>query len=344
MRTPKIIRRTGTALTGLAALVVGAGGCPGPQVENLPVNNVTFYEKDVQHNVNNTITPEIAGFCAENAEVSIIPLDTKIPRDVPLPWDYSVVDNQIVLSDNGNSFYDCDERLVEVGVRNKSGVLTDRQLFTVSYCPGFSNPSLEQMFTEQINEIHQEITNINEEITEIQEQLPPAPEEPQFKIGDGICSPGEPADSLDCVPKQPTELEKLVDWACVNLPRASGADTRIYQVTPTSGGFEAAENLELAITDPEYSIVSHILPSNVISSYWVAVAGSVWGNEKRMVSGYNEQALNPEECPSILILNSDKNPLIGGGLYSVGVGEYAANAAGQPQFNSNYTEDVRVKP
>jgi hypothetical protein len=323
MKKQRIIRQAGIVLTGLAAVVFGGGGCP--KVEKLPVNKVTFYEKDVQHDLNNIITPEITGFCAENADIIFTPLHIGDPKNVARPFDYQVIDNEIVFSDNDNSFYPCDEWWADVGVRNKYGIVTDRQRFAISYCDGFSTAELERLFNEQIDDINDRIDNL-----------------PKYVIGDGICSLGEPADSPDCVltPPVESELEKLVDWACINLPRAPGVDTRIYQVTPVPSGFTYTENLELPISDPEYITINHRLPSNVEGAYWVAVAGLAWRNEKRMASGYNGDAVNPAECPSILILNSDKKSLIGGGLYSVGVGVYDSNG----KFVPNYTEDDRVTP
>jgi len=122
---------------------------------------------------------------------------------------------------------------------------------------------------------------------------------------------GDPVDPpVDPVPDV-TDLERLADWACLELegaevtgnPRAD-TDIKLYAVTPTVDGFSYAEISQLALDDPDAGVHDHRLPSDVGGTYYVAVAGSALGRVSSMYAGTSREiGYNPSDCRRMLVLN-----------------------------------------
>lgn len=185
----------------------------------------------------------------------------------------------------------------------------------------FLKGSCTETLTNDINNLEQTAEEQEQQIQDLNQRTDNLEQNDfGYVIGDGRCDAelGEPADSPDCQqqppapPQPPSELERLVKWACTNLARGidfNGLDTRIFEVTPTEQGFSYTENFELPIGHPEYGVTSHILRAGS-TNYWVTVSGQNAGAITRMYAGIAEaEQLNPAGCNHILILNSNREPL-----------------------------------
>jgi len=118
----------------------------------------------------------------------------------------------------------------------------------------------------------------------------------------------------------PSELDMLVDMACSELPRDSGMDIKLYEVSSNSD-FSWSENMELQ-TDPndpaaEGNFVHHVIPSNEGGKYFVAVAGN-GSYISGMSSNFSESHNGSGDCNHVLVLNSDMGG-VSDGIYTVSV-------------------------
>lgn len=112
-----------------------------------------------------------------------------------------------------------------------------------------------------------------------------------------------------------TPFQSLIHWSCANLQRGDGINTRLYKVTPTTGGFTHTENPQLSKEDSEAGggIHDHVITSGPTDSYLVAVAGGGVGDVNKMFSGAG--GYNPTRCRHIYVINPPGKDSIPGPIH-----------------------------
>jgi hypothetical protein len=181
-----------------------------------------------------------------------------------------------------------------------------------------------------------------------------------FNIG-GILIPGEylpptgagepPVAEPPPAPEPPEGTEQFnsfMEYACNNLARDEGIDTRIYRVWVDSGaehGFNHRELAELGLSDPFATDGSthYLVRGGEQDSYLVAVLGKALGDTPRAYIGTNSE--NGVDSFKLVLNASSESPLpqpIGSGKESVtGVGnglEYGENVRADPSFEESYVD------
>ena len=141
-----------------------------------------------------------------------------------------------------------------------------------------------------------------------------------YFLNDGVCESDLGENNKNSSKDCPSELEKLVDFSCLNLPQAENADIRIYRVTPTDNSFTVAENMELALDDPrsEKDYACHLIaPGQTNPKSYIVAVGGIGNNTASMSSGNNSYGFNPKECPRTYIFNPNKEDIPNGETWTL---------------------------
>ncbi|MDO8459769.1 MAG: hypothetical protein Q7S74_01540 [Nanoarchaeota archaeon] len=191
------------ATTGLASLVYS--GCANVNPTGLPNYDITegrtfeVYEGDIQNSPNKELSFKLESpLPGIPISAEVFAADSIDGRQAPFNADAVCKSDgncYIDITDNDNSYLTGSTWKVIIRGEPALGFDTMR-IVNVTYSSGQSNSTLTTRVEDLENQIKQ----------------------PDYIIGDTICSSGEPPTSIDCIPKtpQPTALETLLGQSHVN--------------------------------------------------------------------------------------------------------------------------------
>ncbi|MBI2452307.1 hypothetical protein HYV50_04505 [Candidatus Pacearchaeota archaeon] len=315
-----LMAKMGEGMAGLAALL-GCNNRIAP--DNLPANNIDFgrhmevYEEDAQQGINNYVNFEVEP-CRDGgvAEVFVEEVEDKNGRQAPF-------DAGVECSPDLNNKQKCIMNIVD----NKRNYVSG-EIWTVNLradCVGLDNDSARIVHVTYLagsspDRLDDRVDNLEDEVFE-------------YIVDDGICESdkgeNEQNSPYDCRPAEPpvtppqtSELDRLVDWACDNLPRAmdnpatanidEGADLKLFNVPSGTGTFRYTENSELSAS--QYPDVHHLTDGSM-GAYKILTAGNSLGYIGRMTGCLDNNhpdnceqiasGFNPSLCKHFYIINKD---------------------------------------